>query len=67
MKESEARALKIGDRVTFIDDEVPTDENGFLGTVTERDYVRFMVKWDDGVVCSYHNALVKTLHRVKNA
>lgn len=64
MRENEARELKIGDRVEFHGEEAPPPEEGFQGTVTDRDYVRFVVKWDDGVVCSYHNALAKDIYRV---
>jgi hypothetical protein len=61
VREDEAKALKVGDRVKFHDAEVPSDENGFQGTVTERNYSRFVVKWDDGIECSYSNALAKII------
>lgn len=53
MREAEAKQLKVGDRVKFKDELIPNADDGSLGTVIDRDYSRFMVKWDDGVECSY--------------
>lgn len=61
MRENEARALKVGDRVVFRCDP-PTDESG-SGTVIDRDYSRFMVEWDDGLKCSYPHILAMAIHR----
>lgn len=63
MREHEAKKLKIGDRVEFRDDLVPNADNGGLGTVTDRDYSRFAVKWDDGLECSYPHILAMAIHR----
>lgn len=64
MREVEAKKLKTGDRVKFNDD-LPNDDNGSLGTVTDRDYARFMVKWDDGVECSYPHLLAMAIQRAE--
>ncbi len=63
MREAEAKKLKTGDRVEFKDD-MPNEDNGSLGTVTDHDYARFMIKWDDGVECSYPHILAMAIRRV---
>jgi hypothetical protein len=62
MREADAKRLRPGDRVQFQDD-MPNDDNGSLGTVTERDYSRFRVEWDDGVNCSYPHILAMAIKR----
>jgi hypothetical protein len=64
MREDETKKLKVGDRVQFRDD-MPNDDNGSFGTVTDRDYARFMVKWDDGLECGYPHVLAMAIHRAK--
>lgn len=64
MKESEAKKLKIGDRVEFRDD-LPNEDNGSQGVIIDRDYSRFMVKWDDGVQCSYPHILAMAIQRAE--
>jgi hypothetical protein len=45
MDTKHARTLKVDDRVLY---------NAVIGgTVIERDYARFKVRWDDGMECSY--------------
>lgn len=63
MTEAQAKAIKIGDRVVFRDDLIANDDNGSLGTVTDRDYARFAVQWDDGTACSYPHILAVAIHR----
>ena len=63
MRESEAKRLKAGDRVVFRTTPASEDD-GSKGVVTERDYARFMVEWDDGVRCSYPHVLAMAIHRV---
>jgi hypothetical protein len=65
MRETEAKKLKAGDRVEYRFDE-PSEDNGSLGTITERDYARFMVKWDDGTECSYPHILAMAIHRASS-
>jgi hypothetical protein len=65
MREAEAKKLKAGDRVEYRFDE-PSEDNGSTGTVTERDYCRFMVRWDDGVECSYPHILAMAIHRAED-
>ena len=62
MTEAQAKKLKIGDRVRF-NDNIPNADNDSLGTVTDRDYSRFMVKWDDGMECSYSHILAMAIQR----
>ena len=62
MTEAQAKKLKIGDRVRF-NDNIPNADNDSLGTVTDRDYSRFMVKWDDGMECSYPHILAMAIQR----
>lgn len=62
MRENEAKKLKVGDRVEFNDD-LPNVDNGSFGTVTDRDYARFAVKWDDGLECSYPHILAMAIQR----
>lgn len=62
MKENEAKRLKTGDRIKFQDD-LPNENNGDLGTVVDRDYARFMVRWDDGLECSYPHILATAIHK----
>ena len=63
MREAEAKKLETGDRVQFRDDLIPNEDNGSLGTVINRDYSRFMVKWDDGLECSYPHILAMAIQR----
>jgi hypothetical protein len=65
VKETEAKKLKVGDRVEYRCDP-PTEDDGSQGVVTDRDYSRFMVKWDDGTSCSYPHILAMAIHRVIN-
>lgn len=62
MTEAEAKKLQTGDRVQFMDD-MPNEDNGSTGTVTDRDYARFTVKWDDGLECSYPHILAMAIQR----
>ena len=62
MRESEAKKLKVGDRVVFRCTPASEDD-GSQGIVTERDYCRFMVEWDDGVKCSYPHVLAMAIYR----
>lgn len=61
MTENEAKKLKIGARVVYRCDP-PSEEDGSRGVVTDRDYARFMVRWDDGVECSYPHILAMAIH-----
>ena len=63
MNEGEAKRLKVGDRVVFRDDLVPNEDNGSEGVVIDRDYARFVVKWDDGLRCSYPHCLAMAIHK----
>lgn len=62
MRESEAKKLKAGDRVVYRCD-TPSEDSGSEGVITERDYCRFMVEWDDGAKCSYPHILAVAIHR----
>lgn len=62
MTQNEAKKLKIGDRVQF-QDTMSNPANGDLGTVIGRDYSRFLIKWDDGIECSYPFILAMTIER----
>jgi len=64
MTEAEAKKLKVGDGVRFQDDLVPNPDNGSTGTVIDRDYSRFKVRWDDdGSECSFPNILAMCIYR----
>lgn len=63
MTEKEAKKIKIGDRVEYRFVDIPHEDNGSLGTVIDRDYARFKVKWDDDVECSYLYILAMSIHR----
>lgn len=60
MRVAEAKRLKKGDRVQFQDD-LPNEDSSSCGTVTHCDSIRFTVKWDDGVECSYPHILATAI------
>ena len=62
MRQNEAKKLKVGDRVVFRTTLASADD-GSQGVVTEHDYARFMVEWDDGLKCSYLHHLAMAIHR----
>lgn len=66
MREAESKKIKIGERVKFRDD-MPNEGNGDLGTVTDLDYARIMVRWDDGLECSYPHILAMAIHRAEDS
>lgn len=67
MRESEAKKLKVGDRIEFFDEVTPNPDNGSLGTITQRDYARVQIEWDDGVVCSYPHTLAMAIRKVEKS
>jgi hypothetical protein len=67
MNAKQARAIKIGQRVTWLtpDGIQPTtlcQIEASYGTVTEKDYARMMVEWDDGLKCSYRLDEASNIH-----
>ena len=61
MNERDAKKLKPGDRVQYMD-YLPNDDNGSLGTVTACDYSQVIVQWDDGLECEYPHILAGMIH-----
>lgn len=45
MTPSKAKKLKVGTRVKW--------EDGTLGTVVDKNWHAFMIKWDDGIECIF--------------
>ena len=67
MTKAQAKKLKVGDRVTWKndDDMFYTTTQGILastGEVVEKDYARFKVRWGDGVEAAYLNDFVPQLN-----
>lgn len=66
MTKAQAKKLKVGDRVTWKNDDdiFYTTTQGILaseGEIVETGYNRFKVKWGDGVVAQYLNDFVPQL------
>lgn len=63
MDARQARAIKIGQRVFYQADAV-VPKAGDFGVVTEKDYARFRVQWDDGVNNTYPFVHCDFIHEI---
>ena len=68
MKAKEARALKVGDRVRWTEPSgmvftTHAAEVASSGSVVEKGYSGFKVKWDDGLVAAYRNDHTIAIHK----
>lgn len=64
MTQEQARTVKVGDRIRWRDFDPAVHNEADLGTVIEREYGGFKVRWDDGLEISYPFAHASTLIKV---
>ena len=72
MNTKQARALKVGDRVTWREPSgmVLTTHAANVasgGEVIQKEYSGFKVRWDDGLECAYRFVHADTIHRAEAA